>query len=86
MYACKMYHNPLRQSCIKEVINGYEISIAFDDSCNESSKIMNRSDIRIFKGNEDLTDYICNQVIGNDSVIIGSLENLLTIYKYCLDN
>jgi len=75
MYACKMINTS--QACIKEIVNGFEISIAFDDSCIESS-VLFRGDIRIYQGNVDITENFSTQ-----TTIIASIENLIEIYRWC---
>jgi len=82
MYACKMVYPS--NACIKEMVNGYEISIAFDDSCNPQNTIMPRSDIRVYKisNNEDITDLICSDLFGIVTTIEGTIENLIKVYDW----
>ncbi len=41
--------------CTKIDFMGYEISIAQDDSCGAFNGVMQRSDVRLYKDNEDVT-------------------------------
>lgn len=44
------------QCCLKLDIGGYELSVAFDDSCG-ALPYMGKADIRIFKGRTDVTHH-----------------------------
>ncbi len=85
LYACKMYHAPLRQVCIKQNVNGYEISTAFDDSCNDKAKYMTRGDIRIYRISDD-KDVSELYTMGQYSTIVACIENLTAVYNWCMQN
>jgi hypothetical protein len=79
MFGCKPFNN--RSICVKEFVNGYEISIAFDDSCNEKAENLGRGDIRVYCNNEEVTEKITGY-----NVIIASIENLIMVNKWCKEN
>ena len=77
MYGCKPFNN--RQICVKEVVNGYEISIAFDDSCNEFSPILTRGDIRVYRILDDMD--ITSQI--SDFTILACIDNIIMVNAWC---
>jgi len=79
MYAIHPTKMVGNQVCIKEVVNGYEVSIAFDDSCGSQSNCT-RGDIRVFYGDNDVTNKI------SDGVIIASIENIIMVNNWCKEN
>ena len=66
------------QTCTKIDYFGYEISIASDQSLTRDSNLI-RTEIRIYRGNEDITDRFVdqyNQVKSSDLNIFTSPEDL----------
>jgi hypothetical protein len=59
---------------------GFEISIAFDDSCGTMKKC-SRGDILIFKGNANETCAVMDWTYEEKQVIEPTLENLMLIKK-----
>lgn len=77
------YPHFMHQVILKENVNGFEISISFDDSSGRLPHL-SRSDIRIFKSEEDVTDLCAKEVFGSDHIIItGDIENLIKVYEWC---
>ena len=74
-------------NCTKIIINGYEISVAFERSdltppTKEFGEIYNRVGIKVFKadGDDDYTE----KVFGDGEVeVYGCVENLLTAIQWC---
>ncbi len=80
MYAIKAMTNR-GQACIKEIINGFEISVAFDDSCGVMQECY-RADIRVFNtvNNKDITNEVFNTT---SDVIQGTFNNFSHAVQYC---
>lgn len=76
MYGCKPFNNT--QICVKEVVNGFEISIAFDDSCGAFHNLT-RGDIRVYcvSDDSDITESI------SQHTITASIENLIMVNEWC---
>lgn len=64
MYAIHPQKMVGNQVCIKEEVNGYEVSISFNDS-NGTQENCTRGDIRVFYGDEDITSQISSEVISH---------------------
>jgi hypothetical protein len=80
MYAIHPTKMTGNQVCVKEVVNGYEISAAFDDSCG-CMPDCSRGDIRIYNAiDEDITD----QVMPGISVIVADIRNFTKVYNWCM--
>jgi hypothetical protein len=64
---------------MREEVNGYVVSVAFDDSCGAMQNL-GRSDIRVYDANDrDVTE----RVFGSDAVVIGTIDNLIIAYNWC---
>lgn len=59
----------------KIMFHGYEISVASDDSCGTMDHLK-RTDIRIFKGDEDVTGQFADS-----STVLWSAEDLFEVMK-----
>lgn len=79
MYAIHPNKMVGNQVCIKEIVNGYEISIAFDDSCGALVDCA-RGDIRVFYGESDITSEI------SENVIRATIENIVMVNNWCKAN
>jgi hypothetical protein len=79
MFGCVPFNT--RQICVKEIVGKYEISIAFDDSCNKLADTLSRGDIRVYEisTNKDVTDCI------SFNTIIANIENLIMVNQWCKD-
>ena len=76
IYSPRPFNN--RVSCTKIIIGQYEISISMDDSCDSSRDTLNRTDICVFDGNEDVTHRFWHE----DRVPC-SADDLMSIMSYC---
>jgi len=65
------------QVCVKIPYKGYEISLAFDDSCQGIGRNMFRSYLRVFKDDVDVT----NQFFYEDEVCGVQENDLPKVYK-----
>lgn len=71
------------QACVKEIVNGYVVSIAFDDSCGSAVE-MTRTDIRIFdKFDSDVINDVVKDINCEGGVIVGNIKNLIDVYSWC---
>lgn len=79
MYGCKPFNT--QAVCVKEEVNGYEISMAFDDITGKQDKL-ERGDIRVYSvsGDIDITEFI------SSSTIQANIENLMMVYEWCKSN
>ena len=77
MYGCRPFN--FSQICVKEVVNGYEISIAFDDSCRNMGNLV-RGDIRVYCGKKDVTEMI------HFGTIVANIENIIMVNTWCKEN
>lgn len=69
--------------CTKIMVNGYEVSVSMDSSlcCDRD---LNRTDIRVYQGNDDVTLDVLNQLkskdlIDEDVSILYSSEHLICV-------
>ena len=76
MYGCKPFNTQV--ICVKENVNGYEISMSFDDITGKHEKL-ERGDIRVYRLSDD-TDV--TNLIDTDT-IRATLENLMMVYEWC---
>jgi len=67
--------------CVKEIVHGYEISIAFDDSCG-ALKDCQRGEIRVF---DNITRKDITAEIFDGEVIVATIDNLTFVKKYLLE-
>lgn len=79
MYAIHPKKMVGNQVCIKEEVNGYEVSISFNDSLGTQENCT-RGDIRVFYGDEDITSQISSEVITAD------IANIIMVYRWCKSN
>jgi len=67
--------------------NEYKISIAADNSCNNSNNQMTRFYIAVFRNNDCITDIIFKEDdLLSDNEAYGTEKNLLTAIEFCKDN
>lgn len=79
MFACKPFNN--RQVCVKEVVNGFEISVAFDDSSNPLAENLTRGDIRVYRFSND--EEVTNLIYSESHSLQATLKNLTMVYEWC---
>lgn len=79
MFATRPFN--FSQVHVEEKVNGYDVSVAFDDSCRNSGDLT-RGDIRVYHENSDITDNVCRDIFGEVYTIIASIENLIKVYEW----
>lgn len=70
--------------CVRFERKGYEISLSLDSSLGEGD--LRRSEIRIYKDDEDVTNQFLSLFGSDANLINGSVDNLLTIIKHIDSN
>lgn len=71
LYAPRPFNNSV--VCVRERVNGYEISISLDDSCGALCDL-SRGDLRVYRLSDDRD--VTREFFPNTSVVLASIDNM----------